>query len=415
MRLMAPTGRAAKVAERTTGLKAATIHQTIYRTGQDEGGRLRFTLRPNKAAKGTVYIIDEASMLGDESGGLGESDGLLKDTLRFIFRRDAYARVLLVGDPAQLPPVGTLRSPALSKQYLSENLRLRVTAVNMRAVKRQALESGILANATALREALTQQEMAELPPLTPSADVQVLEAPDEVLESYTMLYEQEAPERVMVLTHSNRVAAEFNQAVRNELYHEPEPLMAGDRVMAVKNYYFQREGQLHLIANGESGVVRQVYPSSEHELGGLQWLEAEIAFGADTRGAEILLHAPVPLDLLTSKSAALTKAERDAVYEARVAELQDRGELPNKRSLRGDPYLNALQLKLAYAITGHKAQGGQWEHVIVAFEPFLFEPKSEEDAHYLREALRWTYTAITRATTKLYLFKYPKVAGAEEA
>jgi hypothetical protein len=279
----------------------------------------------------------------------------------------------------------------------------------MRAVKRQALESGILYNATELRELLTQRSVDAIPALHPSSDVEVLERPDEVMETYTSLFDPEDPDRLMLLSHSNRVAAEFNQGVRQQIHYEPEPLADGDRVMAVKNYYFQQDQKLRFIANGESGVVRQVYPNTHTYLGGMEWMEAEIEFGEDERVGRVVLDAPVPLDLLYSKSAALTRAQKDAVYQERVQQLHHSGEMPTRQTLRSDPYINPLQLKMGYAITGHKAQGGQWDHVIVAFEPYLFQQKDEQDQDYLLQALRWTYTAITRASKKLYLFNYPRI------
>jgi exodeoxyribonuclease-5 len=406
--LLAPTGRAAKVAAQRTGLQASTLHHEIYLLDDEAGAKAR--LRPSRHPKGSVYIIDEASMLDDTPtpDAFGRAEGLLRDVLRYAWKTDPEARLLLVGDPAQLPPVGRTRSPALAEKYLRETLNLTVTSINLTEVRRQALESGILLNATRIRQAMASGQWDALPTLQLGPDVRLLETGQEALDTFLHLFDPEDPEAVAVLTYGNPAAADFNLAIRNTLFHEPDVITEHDRVMAVRNYYYTHNQKLQFVANGEAGVVRRVNRASRHLWADQEWAEVEVEF-PPTQGTEpAVLEALVPLGLLYARQPSFSQTELRQLAERRTAELAALGLPHTPEHLRADPYLNALQLKMAYALTGHKAQGGQWRDVIVLFEPWLFRTVDDEGKpRNLLEALRWSYTALSRASQRLWLLAPP--------
>lgn len=408
--LLAPTGRAAKVAAERTGLPAQTIHRAIYQQTNDDGIRSA-RIRAHKLKTQTLLIIDEASMLNDTPGdGFRGRDGLLRDLLRFIWQPDAAIRVLLVGDPAQLPPVGTKRSPALSVHYLQSTLNLKVAQANLTAVKRQALESGVLALATFIRDQLKQSPIETFPQLPDAPDVELLFDGEALLERFLDAFDAEDPESVIVLCGSNRIAGEFNQAVRRELHYDAGPLAVGDRVMVVRNHYFRSGSTTKFVANGELGRITRILSYDPVPLFDEQWQQVEIEF-TDETGMAFTLTRWVPLDLLYAKSPQLPREieqQVDALIDSR-----DSQPLADENPAEGDWLDSYLQLKMGYAITAHKAQGGQWRQVILLFEPYLFEPRQDEDTpadtpHDFTEALRWLYTAVTRAREGLVLYRPPK-------
>jgi exodeoxyribonuclease V len=421
--LMAPTGRAAKVMARTTRRQAFTLHSRIYQTEARKDGQLVFRLRTNEDEANMVYIVDEASMVGDtansEGGLFSTGHTLLRDLLDHVYEDGRNRKLLLVGDHAQLPPIGAIDSPALDRVYLRKHYDLKVGAQELNEVKRQVLDSGILLNATRFREA-QQSVNPQVPKLLAGGEVVQLQDAGDVLETFLTYYNAEAPEQVVVLTHSNKMATRINEAVRGRLFPSYEPSVDGppqlpslakdDFVMVVKNAYSvpragkdTLRGPIPFLANGETGTVVAVEDSSIHEKYGIKWCRAELAFSSNGRD-EDRVDTLLPLDLLTSQFVSMPSEQAKQLYAARFAELKAKKPSVTKPQLRADPYLNALQLKFGYAVTGHKAQGGQWQHVIVVYEPSLLRNSEEEG---LRPFLRWCYTAFTRASERLYLYGFP--------
>jgi exodeoxyribonuclease-5 len=413
--LLAPTGRATRVlAQKVQGgqgahrLQAKTIHSYIYETDTTAAGIMNFVRRRNDDPEPTVYIVDESSMVGDEHDAVTGSH-LLKDLMAYVFDRNAKHQLILLGDQAQLPPVGRAFSPALVPEYLAEHYRVTAGKVTMTEVRRQALDSGILQLATALRAAMdahlrTPEVALQLPAVPYGQDIIRLGDAEELLDTYARLYNPDALERVTVVCYSNQTAVQVNQQIRNRILGEADVLNAGDRVMAVRNNYRRKDTELPLIANGDVGIVQRVYHDADETRYGQHWLDAKIAF----MGADGLLERryKLPVGLLTSRNAALTREETQAVWQARKGDLLAEQTKKKKTvDLKSDEYVNALQLKFGYCVTGHKAQGGQWEHVLVVVEPYHLNRMLAEEPLTL---LRWLYTAVTRASGTLYLYGWPE-------
>ena len=392
--LLAPTGRAAKVMSDYSGLPAFTIHKFIYRRksfGDDE----HFTAMPN-LVPGTLFLVDEASMIQNYgiSGGLFGEGQLLDDLIRFVYTgRDC--RLMLIGDEAQLPPVGETESPALNSDNL-EGYGLSVTEFTLRQVVRQTEASGILWNATMLRTLLTEGDVFDFPRLRLQgfADIRA------VNESYYRVGEDET----IVVTRSNKRAALFNQGIRARILDHDEELCSGDRIMIVKNNYrwmpapTAKENQISsFLANGDMAVVRRY--SNERELYGLRFADATIEL-PDYNRMEI--DATIMMNTLQSESPALTAEQQKALWDAVWNDYDD---IPGKKErmekMKQDVHLNALQIKYAYAVTCHKAQGGQWAHVYID-QGYVSEDMLSEDY------FRWLYTALTRATEKVFLINWPR-------
>ncbi|RMG64414.1 MAG: ATP-dependent endonuclease [Bacteroidetes bacterium] len=396
--LLAPTGRAAKVIARRAQRPAYTIHHHIYSPRDDSYGELRFNLKANKEKDRVCYIVDEASMIGDHRDG-SSSQSLLRNLMQYVFQGEASRRLILVGDPVQLPPVGHSESPALDPEYLTFKLDLVVYHAHLTDVKRQMVDSGVLENAVRLRDAY--QSGAETVQIVPDRDVLILEQAYEAVETYMGYHEDGNPDRVVFLTYSNYLATRVNQGIRHELHQTEELLVPSDLIMVVKNNYTWGDNKrMPFIANGEMGTVREVYAETRETRYGLNWVEASVEF-TDTRGEPMLLDVMLVLDLLQNKQAQL---ENDALYRVlshRQAEYRDISPTEAASKLRTDPYVNALQIKYGYAVTGHKAQGGQWENVLIAFEP--------DYGQNPQAYLRWTYTVCTRAEARLFLLNCPFV------
>ena len=396
--LLAPTGRAAKVIARRAQRHAYTIHHHIYSPRDDSYGDMRFDLKANKEKDRVVYIVDEASMIGDHRDG-SSPQSLLRNLIQYVYDREPSRRLILVGDPVQLPPVGHPESPALDPEYLTFKLDLVVYHAHLTEVKRQMVDSGVLENAVMLRDAYQGGE--ETVALAPNRDVLILEQAYEAVETYLGYYEDGNPDRVVFLTYSNHLATRVNQGIRHELHQTEELVVASDLLMVVKNNYTWGDNKrMPFIANGEMGTVRAVYPESRETLYGLNWMDADLEF-VDTQGEPMLLTVKLVLDLLQNKQGQL---DSDAVYRVLAQRQAAYRDLPASEAaskLRTDPYVNALQVKYGYAITGHKAQGGQWENVLIAFEPDYGQDP--------RAYLRWTYTVFTRAEERLFLLNCPFV------
>ena len=393
--LLAPTGRAAKVFSLYAGSAAYTIHRRIYRQKSLEGG---FELGYNNA-KDTLFIVDEASMVSLN----GEGRSLLDDLISFVYN-GRNCRMMLIGDHAQLPPVGEEESPALMAPVL-RSYGLHVYECTLNEVLRQSQESGILYNATEVRW-LMYDGRCELPQvhLQGFTDIHVVPG-DELIETLASSYSKVGLDETMVVTRSNKRANIFNQGIRNQILGREEELTTGDQLMVVKNNYFwtkpespDSEGSsLEFIANGDMCVVRRV--RNVHEQYGFRFAEVTVTF-PDYDDYE--LTATVLLDTLTSEAPALTRDQQETLYNK---VLEDYADIPRKadrmKALKEDRYYNALQVKYAYAATCHKAQGGQWAHIYVD-QGYMTDDMLSTDY------LHWLYTAFTRATEQLYLINWPK-------
>lgn len=405
--LLAPTGRAAKVFSHHAGTPAYTIHRVIYRQDTFRGEDTRFSIGYNQL-RHVLFVVDEASMISSGTGCMGQSTfgtgELMDDLIRYVYSGEG-CRLLLVGDNAQLPPVGEEDSPALSDNVL-KGYGLLVGSADLTEVVRQTRESDVLAGATLLRQLLTQGFEGQ-PPLHTDRQGEVRALPgNELLESLEDDYRNYGEDGVIVVTRSNKYANIYNNGIRTRIFDREEELCRGDLVMAVKNNYFWPaecakslpEGEtmpFSFIANGDTAEVVRL--RNVHEQYGFRFGDATLRF-ADYDDFEI--DCRVLLSTLQSESPSLTATESNALYEQVLADYQH---IPSKKerfkALRQDPYYNALQLKYAYAVTCHKAQGGQWPRVYVDQG---FVPDEVTGASYLR----WLYTAFTRTTERVYLVNW---------
>ena len=386
MVLMAPTGRAAKVFSLYADSPAYTIHRRIYRQkkAMEHPGMGFFELNYN-AAHDTLFIVDEASMIAN-----GDTP-LLDDLISFVYN-ERNCRLLLIGDSAQLPPVGETESPALST-YVLRSYGMTVYRAELREVLRQAQESGILWNATRIRES------SRLPKIDVSfPDIRVIPG-DELIETLASSYSKAGIDDTIVVTRSNKRANIYNRGIRATVLDREDELCGGDRLMIVKNnyYYGKEKEEVQFIANGDIATVQRV--RNIHELYGFRFAEVTLLF-PDYDDYE--LTATVLLDTLTSESPSLTREQQDLLYNKVLEDYQDvQPKSERLRQLKQDKYLNALQVKFAYAVTCHKAQGGQWSHVYLD-QGYLSDDMMTTDY------LHWLYTAFTRATSRLYLVNWPK-------
>lgn len=401
--LLAPTGRAAKVLSSVSGRPAFTIHKHIYRqksVGSDGYGS--FSLAPNKSAR-TLFIVDEVSLIGIDSSRQGDSaalfgtGNLLEDLIGFV-RSGDDCRLVLVGDAAQLPPVGMEDSPALSREYMDGFGGVKYSTLT--SVVRQARESGILRNATLLRERIAAGSPDELfddirLDLRGIDDVERVGG-GELLDTLSDAYSRYGEDGTVVLCRSNKRANRYNAGIRGMVQFKEDSLVRGDRLMIVKNCYQFVEDipGLDYIANGD--IAKLVKISGHEERYGLHFADAILDF-PDYDDASV--RAKVCLDTLQSESATLTREQQNTLYQGVSA---DYAELGTKKKIwqavREDKYFNALQLKYAEAITCHKSQGGQWDCVFVD-NPFWQPEQSLDD-------VKWLYTAITRAVRKVYLVNF---------
>ncbi len=396
--LLAPTGRAAKVFASYADHPAYTIHKKIYRQHSVSADMGSFSLNDN-LAKHTLFIVDEASMISNEglAGSVFGSGYLLDDLVQFVYSGEG-CRLMLMGDTAQLPPVGEDLSPALSADAL-RGYSLQVFEETLTQVVRHGQESGVLWNATVLRQLIAADNYYALPKIKVNgfADVSIISG-ETLIMSLEECYQRDGEDDTIVICRSNKRANIYNKGIRAQILWREEELEGGDRLMVAKNNYFwtQQEKQLDFIANGEMAVVRRI--RNERTLYGFRF--ADVTLMLPDCDAEIV--ATVLLDTLHSEAPALTKEENERLFNE---VLEDYSDIPQKRDrlkkLKEDPYYNALQIKYAYAVTCHKAQGGQWKNV------FIDQGYMPEDA-LTPDYFRWLYTAFTRATGTLYLVNYPK-------
>ena len=392
--LLAPTGRAAKVLSGFTGEKAWTIHKYIYRQKSMHDGVGEFQLNFNKT-KDMFFIVDEASLISVEtaaSSGVFGSGNLLDDLVGFV-RSGVDDKLIVIGDQGQLPPIGLDRSPALDEGYMSRYGR--VMTARLSTVVRQAAESGILTNATRVRRLVEGGVCGPLQLHTKGfPDVERVTG-SELIEKIGDAVERYGLDEVVVLCRSNKRANRYNAGIRASVLYREERLTRGDKLMVVKNCYQFLENipEMDFIANGD--VARLVKISRYEERYGLHFAEAVLSF-PDYNDVEVT--AKVVLDTLESEQPALSAEQQRALYEGVSADYADvRGARKRYEKVREDPYFNALQIKYATAITGHKSQGGQWACVFID-NPFWKELTLDD--------LKWLYTAITRGVEKVYFVNF---------
>lgn len=411
--LLAPTGRAAKVLQNYCGMPAHTIHRVIYRE-RNTGGEVLYEIGYNKSPIGTIYIVDEASMIHNANDGYGHfgSGRLLDDLTEYCFSVED-TKILLIGDDAQLPPIGTELSPALDPGYLKGYCSRLYQGV-LKDIVRQEQGGEIVYLSYLLRAKILDLQLGEVwtEPLLPmpeeGSEVRIIsgyDLPEEIENSYRKAGRDET----ILITRSNKDAEEYNKGIRyRSLYYDDE-VVPGERLMVVRNNYLYRpldqEGKpmSHFLANGE--ILHVLNTRREQTLHGFTFREAELE---DAHGG--FISANIIMDSLFTEAPALTGEQRERLFRSVIL---DYPECTNKRDLmlklRQDPYLNALQIKYAYAMTCHKAQGGQWKEVYVSFG--YLTPEMIDISF-----CRWLYTAMTRASERLYLINPPSfIFGAQEA
>jgi exodeoxyribonuclease-5 len=410
--LLAPTGRAAKVLARYAHMPAYTIHKRIYR--QKKLGEEQFTLNDN-LLKNALFIVDEASMIGTGSpihlSLRGESQGimfgsgnLLDDLIKFVYKEGNNCSILLIGDDAQLPPVGSIDSPALDADFM-RGYGLEVNQSILTEVARQALDSGILANASRVRECLVGGARGERREARGERTWDLLDETEdfcfisggEVAEKLEQSYHEVGEEEVMMLTRTNKRTNIYNQGIRSRILWREDEVESGDRIMVVKNNYFWTEKyeDLPFLANGDILEINRL--RNVREMYGFKFADVQLR----SVDYDWEIDAVLWLDTIGSDSPEANNELHRQLFN-RIAE--DYPELAHSRkklieTIYQSPYYNALQVRFAYAVTGHKAQGGQWQHVYVdAYKGG--ELCEEEEGFY-----RWLYTAITRASKKIYFIK----------
>jgi ATP-dependent exoDNAse (exonuclease V) alpha subunit len=391
--LLAPTGRAAKVMSSYAKRLALTIHKKIYKQVNEGEVGLKFKRQKNYA-KNTVYIVDESSMI-NEDAGFGQT-GLLTDLIDYVFSDDSN-KLILVGDNAQLPPVGQLLSPALDSEVLKLNFKLETDEVTLTEVMRQERESGILVNATNLRNQLNQ-EKPRIAISTAFTDTFKMTGA-RMEDGIRYAYDNHGIDNTMIICRSNKSANAYNQYIRNVIHFYESEIEAGEQLMVVRNNYVHSPDDTtgSFIANGDFMEIMKIV--SFEEMHGFRFATLQLRL-ADYP-AENSFEAKVILDTLYSESPAMTSEQNQALYQSVSADYADLPAKKKKEAIKSDPYLNALQVKFAYAITCHKAQGGQWPTVFVD-QGYLKEDSVD------KEYVRWLYTAITRATTQLFFVNFDK-------
>ena len=395
--LLAPTGRAAKVIANYSGRKAFTIHKRIYRKKSalnvDEG----FVIADNLAAN-TLFIIDEASMISDEINS-GNRQTLLYDLVNYVYNTK-NCKLMLVGDTAQLPPVGAEDSPALDAKLMKDKFGLDIHTYELTDVLRQQKDSGILFNVTNVRDIIRVGNEV-MPQIVTKGYKDVYRMRSDMLEEgLNYAYTKYGHDGTLIICRSNKNANLYNRQIRGRILMREEELTGGDQLMIVRNNYFwlqdQEEGSTGFIANGDIAKVRKV--RRIEDMYGFRFADVQLEF--TDYAEDPVLDCKILLDTLYSESPALSADDQKRFY---LEAMKDYDHIPNKRAkhneLKLNPYYNALQVKFAYAITCHKAQGGQWDAVFVD-QGYLTDEMVNTDF------LRWFYTACTRATNELYLVNF---------
>ena len=396
--LMAPTGRAAKVIANYSKKEAFTIHKKIYFPKMSKGGGVSFVLQPNKH-KNTIFIVDEASMIPDtpNDSKLYENGSLLDDLMQYVYQGHK-CKLLLIGDTAQLPPVKLDISPALNENTLNLNYNKSVTKMELDEVTRQGEDSGILENATLLREAIASEFFDAFQfNLKPFKDIVRLVDGYEIMDAINDAYSTLGYEDTSIIVRSNKRANLYNQQIRSRILFSENELATGDYLMVVKNNYFwiKPTTEAGFIANGDIIEVLEIF--GFQELYGFKFAEVKVRMVdyPKMRPFETVLL----LDTITAESPSLSYEDSNKLYQEVQKDFED--ETSNYKKflkIKGNKHFNALQVKFSYAITCHKSQGGQWNTVFVE-QPYL--PNGID-----KDYLRWLYTAVTRAKEKLYLIGF---------
>ena len=395
--LLAPTGRAAKVLSQYSGEKALTIHKRIYREQTNAAYESKFSLNINRESE-ALFIVDEASMLSSGTNAdktIFGSGSLLDDLIQYV-RSGKRCRLMLVGDSAQLPPVGDDYSPALSPvEFLPFG---EVVYQTMDEVVRQEQSSGILFNATLVR-CMLENSIFEIPHLDMQYnDIEAVNG-GEFLEKLQECYDKYGRDQTIVITRSNKRANRYNEGIRRNILFAEEEIESGDMLMVVKNNYHYTERiedcQMSFVANGDIARLKRI--RRFEELYGFRYANAVLEFG-DYDNTEI--ECKVLLDTINSESPSLTyEQSQQLFYEVEKDYADIKSKIKRFKEIRENEYFNALQVKFSYAVTCHKAQGGQWSAVFI--DRFLFG-----DEPMTKDMLRWLYTALTRATERVFLVNF---------
>lgn len=395
--LLAPTGRAAKVLNQYTGKEASTIHRKIYYP-KNVKGKMSFTLQKNKH-KQTLFVVDESSMISSQNSNQfsGEDATLLEDLMEYVFLGN-QCKLMFLGDGAQLPPVMQEISPALQSEFFRHTFHLNVEEIELDEVMRQAQNSGILMNATKLREILSEHYWENFAfQLNPFKDIIRLQDSQETLDAIHDAYQKHGPEETCFVVRSNKRANLYNQHIRVKIFQKESELSVGDLLMVVKNNYFwlKNTEEAGFIANGDIIEVIQIY--KRMDLYDFKFAKVKVRM-IDYPNMESF-DTIVLLDTITSEQPSLSYDQSNLLYQKVLEDYAEERAMYKKiQKVKKNEYFNALQVKFSYAVTCHKAQGGQWESVFVE-QPYLPNGLNAED-------LRWLYTAITRAKSKLYLIGF---------
>jgi len=395
--LMAPTGRAAKVMGQYSGLKAETIHRHIY-VARGSVGSMSFQLKHNKETE-AIYLVDEASMIpATPENSLGRKSSLLEDLIEYVFSGH-HCKIIFIGDSAQLPPIGAADSPALNPHFLHSQFYLDLTQVELTEVVRQAKSSQILSNATLLRD-LLQQEIPRKPVFTSAREFRSMNDMSEIQDVFGDCFDSRNSDDSVVLVRSNKRANMYNNEIRSRILFKDNEIDSGDKLMIVKNNYHWLEAKspAGFLANGDFLEIIRIRGTEEKF--GFRFLEASLQlpdFPEQPPFEGLLL-----LDTLTTESPSLSAQQQNQLYTS-VWESYNHIPFKGKRmeALKNDRYFNAIQIKFAYAVTVHKAQGGQWKNVFVE-KPYL--PEDQMSVEYLR----WLYTAITRSKNQVFMLGFER-------
>ena len=396
--LLAPTGRAAKVLGNYSGKQAHTIHRKIYSPRKKKGGGITFVKLPNKH-RNTIFIVDEASMIPDLqlNSTSKETSSLLDDLIQYVYSGHG-CRLILIGDTAQLPPVKLVISPALDGQLLANHYHKEVRALELDQVVRQEQESGILVNATQIRERIAQEfyndfkfSITDYPDIIRPSDGQ------EIMDALNDAYSEDGNEEAIIIVRSNKRANLFNQQIRQRILFREGELEAGDYLMVVKNNYFwlKPDSEAGFIANGDIIEVLEIFEIKE--LYDFRFAVVKIRMVDYPNMAP--METVLILDTLMAETPSLPYEDSNRLYEAVMEDYQDESSHYKRfLAVKNNRYFNALQVKFAYAITCHKSQGGQWKTVFIE-QPYLPEGIN-------KDYMRWLYTALTRASKNVYLMGF---------
>lgn len=400
--LLAPTGRAAKVMSNYTGKPASTLHRKLYRFQATANGEYKMTRAENKS-ENTIFIVDECSMISDNSDGFAWTHSLLDDLIKYVFS-GSCCKLLLIGDSAQLPPVGSELSPAMDFNLLRNSFDLNIDTYEMKEVMRQALDSGILHNATNLRNIMSASLcQSQSPCHLPLLDIKNF---DDIIKIDPMSFEEllwdsfgdkKSNNEAVVICRSNKRANMFNQAIRSRVLQEEGELSTGDKLMIVKNNYYWNQQTTNFLANGDMIEIMRI--NRFEEMYGFHFADVEILL--TDYEEQHNLSVKIILEALYSDSPALTPDDNRRLYKNVEEDYMDITLAAERRkAMKENPYFNALQVKFGYAMTCHKTQGGQWDNVFIE-APYLAEENTLKQSD-----LRWLYTALTRSRKKTYLVNF---------